>query len=111
MEKQSRIIKFKKEFAEEINASNLSVDTLKKSKVSKEVLEAEVALRKVFGDEIYQRKVISDNIEGEKTIIKLNDEDISFDSEVQKICDGLVDTDFDAGVNVLLSMIADREAE
>ena len=111
MEKQSRIVKFKKEFAEEINASNINVDTLRDSKVSKEVLNAEVSLRKVFGDEIFERKVENENIDGEKEVFKLNDEDIAFDSEVQQICDDLVDMDFEMSVNVLLSKIAEKEEE
>jgi hypothetical protein len=111
MEKQSRIVKFKKEFAEEINASKINVGELKNLKVSKEVLNAEVSLRKVFGDEIFERKVGSENIEGDKEILKLNDEDIAFDSEVQQICDDLVDMDFEMSVNVLLSKIAEKEEE
>ena len=111
MEKQSRIVKFKKEFAEEINASNINVDALRDSKVSKEVLNAEVSLRKVFGDEIFERKVENENIDGEKEVFKLNDEDIAFDSEVQQICDDLVDMDFEMSVNVLLSKIAEQEEE
>ena len=109
MEKQSKLVKFKKEFAEEINASSVSIEELIRAKVSKEVLNAEVALRKVFGDEIYKRKLVDEKIEGEKTVIKLSDEDISFDSEVRDICEGLIDADFEMGVNVLLAKIAEKE--
>ena len=111
MEKQSNISKFKKEFQSEINASKVSLEILKNSKIPNEALEAEVFLRKVFGDEIFERKLENFNIEGEKEIIKLNEDDLSFDTEVQQICENLVDPNFDAGLNVVLAKIAEQEEE
>lgn len=109
MEKQSNISKFKKEFQDEINATEVNLNSLKNAKVPNEVLEAEVYLRKVFGDEIYERQVQNVDITGEKEVIKLNENDLSFDTEVQRICENLVDPNFDAGVNVVLAKIAEQE--
>ena len=109
MEKQSNLSSFKREFADEINAVEVNIDALKSVKIPSEVFEAEISLRKVFGDEIFERNVQTDNIVGEKEIIKLNEEDLTFDSEVQKICEDLVDPNFDAGVNVILAKITEAE--
>lgn len=109
MEKEEALKEFKKEFSEEINATKVSVDDLKKQKVSDAVLEAEVALRKVFGDEIYVQPKTVEKIVGEKEIVKLSEEDITFDSEVREICDGLVDDKFDSGVTLLLVKLDEEE--
>lgn len=109
MEKNEGLIKFQKEFLEEINETELDVQSLKKAKVSDDVLGAELALRKVFGDEIYVKPKLNEDVVGEKNIIKLTEEDISFDSNVQKICEDLIDNNFETGVNVILSKIADME--
>ena len=111
MEKQSNISKFKKEFQDEINATEVRLEALRNAKISSDVLEAEVSLRKVFGDEIFERKVKNVDVEGEKEVIKLNEEDLSFDTEVQHICENLVDPNFDAGVNVVLAKISEQEEE
>ena len=42
---------FKKEFADDIDSVDISVEKLKKLKISSSVLEAETLLRKVFGDD------------------------------------------------------------
>lgn len=109
MEKKEYLSKLKKEFLEEIYATNVSLDSLKDANVTNSVLQAEATLRGVFGDEIYERKAKTDEIVGEKTIIKLNEEDLSFDTQVQDICENLYDAEFDSAVNVLLSKITDQE--
>lgn len=111
MEKKDSLFELKKEFLEEINQAEVLVEDLKNAKVSRDVLSAEVALRKVFGDEIFKRQKLNDEVEGQKEIIKLTEEDIAFDSEVQKLTEGLLDVDFETGVNVLLSKIAEQEEE
>lgn len=109
MEKQSYLSKIKKEFLEEISATDVSVDALKEANVANSILQAEVSLRGVFGDEIYERKTQAEEIVGEKTVIKLNEDDLSFDSQVQEICENLLDVEFDSAVNVLISKITDQE--
>lgn len=108
MEKQN-LDEFKKEFSEEIDFEDVSLDDLKKHKISSNVLESEVVLRKVFGDEIFVPKKTEEKIEGEKEIIKLSEEDIAFDSKVREICENLLDDNFEAGVSVLLSKVNNGE--
>lgn len=111
MEKQDNLKKFQKEFLEEICEKELDIVSLKKAKVSDDVLASEIALRKAFGDEIFEKPKVSEEVDGEKNIVKLTEEDISFDSEVQKICDNLVDVDFETGVNIILSKIEEGADE
>lgn len=100
---------FKKEFQDEINNYNVSLDDLKKVKLSNSVLSAEITLRKVFGDEIFVSKKTEETIGGEKTIVKLSEEDISFDSRVRELCEQLPDANFDANISVVLSKVAEEE--
>lgn len=100
-----KLEEFKKEYFDEINATDVSLEDLKKYKVSNDVLSAEVALRKLFGDELYIPKKTEEKIEGEKEVIKLSEEDIAFDSEVREICENLLNDDFESGVSVLLSKV------
>ena len=109
MEKQESLCRFQKEFLEEIRETKLDVQNLKRAKVSDDILGAEIALRKVFGDEIYEKTKAEEDVFGEKSVIKLTEDDISFDSEVQKICDELIDVNFETGVNVILSKITEME--
>ena len=111
MEKKSNLSGIKKEFLEELNKVDIDVQDLRLAKIPKGVLETEVALRKIFGDEIYVKQKSSEEISGVKEIIKLTDEDIAFDAEVQRITDDLVDVDFETNVNVILSKIAEQEEE
>lgn len=100
---------FKKEFQDEINNCNVSLDDLRKVKLSNNVLSAEITLRKVFGDEIFMPKKKEEIIGGEKTIVKLSEEDISFDSRVRELCEELPDAKFDANISVVLSKVAEEE--
>ena len=111
MEKKNNLSELKKEFLEEINGTEVCVSDLAGAKIPKGILETEVALRRVFGDEIYEKKRTGDSVDGAKEIIKLTDEDIAFDSEVQKLTEELVDADFETGVNIILSKIAEQEDE
>ena len=111
MNKQSKLIEFKKEYFEDIESVEVLVSDLKKQKVSSSVLEAEVLLRKVFGDEIYSPKTLDDNITGEKEIVKLTEEDMALDNQVREICDNLADTIFDNNINVLLNKLKTEEEE
>ena len=111
MEKSIDLSKLKKEFFEEINGTDVGLECLKGFKIPKGVLENEVALRKVFGDEIYQKKKTSDEVDGVKEIIKLSDEDIAFDAEVQKLTEELTDVNFETGVNIILSKVSEQEDE
>ena len=111
MERKTNLAELKKEFFEEISKINIGIDDIKNAKVSKEVLQTEIALRRVFGDEIFEKQKIEDRVDGEKEIIKLSEEDIAFDSEVQRLTDDLVDAEFETGVNVLLSKISEQEEE
>lgn len=105
MDKQAKIDEFKKEFADEIDGINVSVENLKQLKVSSSVLEAETLLRKVFGDEIYTQKKKEEKVFGEKEIVKLSEEDMSFDGQVREICEDLEDVDFDNSVAMFVLQI------
>ena len=105
MDKQAKIDEFKKEFAEEIDGVNVSVEKLKQLKVSSSVLEAETLLRKVFGDELYTSKKKEEKVLGEKEIVKLSEDDMSFDGQVREICEELEDVDFDNNVAMFVLQI------
>ena len=109
MDKQAKIDEFKKEFADEIDGVNISVEKLKQLKVSSSVLEAETLLRKVFGDELYTAKKKEENISGEKEIVKLSEDDMSFDGQVREICEELEDVDFENSVAMFVLQINDGE--
>lgn len=98
----------KKEFQEEIDNEKVDITQLRKNKISNSVLSAEITLRKVFGDEIFVPKKTEETIGGEKTIVKLSEEDISFDSRVRELCEELPDAKFDANVSVVLSKISEE---
>lgn len=98
MSKQDCLEEFKKEFADDIDSVNISIEKLKQLKISSSVLEAETLLRKVFGDEIYTPKKKEENVTGEKEIVKLSEDDMSFDGEVREICENLEDLDFEGKV-------------
>lgn len=95
MDKLLKLDEFKKEFAEDIDSVNVSIEKLKQLKISSSVLEAETLLRKVFGDEIYVPKKKEENVTGEKEIVKLSEDDMSFDGEVREICENLEDLEFE----------------
>jgi hypothetical protein len=105
MDKQNRLDEFKKEFAEDIDSVNISIEKLKKLKISSSVLEAETLLRKVFGDEIYTPKKKEEKVTGEKEIVKLSEDDMSFDGEVREICENLEDLEFDGSSAMFLLKI------
>lgn len=109
MANQDALKEFKKEFSEEIEDVNVTIDDLKKNKFSANILQAEAKLHKIFGDEIYVPKKIEEKIEGEKEIIKLSEEDIAFDSHVRDICENLVDDDFDSKMGVILNKYINEE--
>ena len=48
MDKQNSLDEFKKEFADDIDSVNITVEKLKQLKISSSVLEAETLLRKVL---------------------------------------------------------------
>ena len=98
VDKQNCLDEFKKEFADDIDSVDISVEKLKKLKISLSVLEAETLLRKVFGDEIYAPKKKEEKVTGEKEIVKLSEDDMSFDGEVRDICENLEDLDFEGKV-------------
>lgn len=102
MDKLLKLDEFKKEFAEDIDSVNVSIEKLKQLKISSSVLEAETLLRKVFGDELYVPKKKEENVTGEKEIIKLSEEDMSFDGEVREICENLEDLEFEGSCAVFL---------
>ena len=105
MDKQAKFNEFKKEYFEDIELINVSVEELKKCKIPSSVFEAEVSLRNLFGDEIYVPKKTDESITGEKEIVKLTEEDMALDNQVMEICDSLIDVDFDNNVGVLLSKV------
>ena len=109
MDKQAKLSEFKKEFAEDIDTVNISVELLKKRKVHSSVLEAETLLRKVLGDEIYVPKKHEEKITGEKEIIKLTEDDMVFDGQVRELCDNIVDVEFDNNLGMLLSKMNAEE--
>ena len=102
MDKLLKLDEFKKEFAEDIDSVNVSIEKLKQLKISSSVLEAETLLRKVFGDEIYVPKKKEENVTGEKEIVKLSEDDMSFDGEVREICENLEDLEFEGSCAVFL---------
>ena len=95
MDKQNSLDEFKKEFADDIDSVNITVEKLKQLKISSSVLEAETLLRKVFGDEIYTPKKKEEKVTGEKEIVKLSEDDMLFDGEVREICENLEDLEFE----------------
>ena len=105
MDKLAKLNDFKREYFEDIESVNVSVDDLKKCKVPTSVLEAEVLLRKVFGDEIYVPEKKDENITGEKEVVKLTEEDMALDNQVREICDSIADVAFDNNVGVLLAKV------
>lgn len=102
MDKLLKLDEFKKEFAEDIDSVNVSIEKLKQLKISSSVLEAETLLRKFFGDEIYVPKKKEENVTGEKEIVKLSEDDMSFDGEVREICENLEDLEFEGSCAVFL---------
>ena len=106
-----KINEFKKEFSNEINEREIDVELLKTLKISNSVLQAEVFLRKIFGDEIYTPKKIEDEVVGEKAIVKLTEEDMLFDNQVNEITDNIADVEFDNNVGLLLSKLNEEEDE
>ena len=103
MDKQAKLEEFKREFSDEIDSVNISVEKMKKLKISPSVLEAETLLRKVFGDEIYVPKKIEEKVTGEKEVVKLSEDDMSFDGQVREICDTLEDFEFDNNSATLIA--------
>lgn len=102
MEKE-QFERFKKEFAEDIEEEQVTIEILKKNKISSDILQAEVRLHKVFGDEIYLQEKKEEALNGEKEIIKLSETDIAFDNEVRKICDEIDNSEFDSKVSQILA--------
>ena len=96
---------YKKEFYEEIRAINVKVEDLESMKISNKTLASEVALRKRFGDEITVSKAIEADENEEKTIAKLDTEDIEFDGTVRDICERAVDENFDSEADVFNSYL------
>lgn len=106
---ESLLDDLKKEFSEEIEQKTVSIETLLKAKVPTSVLQAEAKLRKVFGDEIYVPEKKEEIVDGEKTVVKLVGDDISFDSQVRDICDNLNNAEFDSKLAFLLLESQDKE--
>lgn len=111
MEQIEKLNNYKKEFADEIDESLVSIEELKKLKISVDTLAAEVLLRKIFGDEIYQAKKAEEKIGGEKEIVKLDEEDIKFDARVRDICDNISDFEFDSNIGAMLLKVSQEEDE
>ena len=97
---------YKKEFYEEIRAIDVQIKDLEALKISNKTLAAEVALRKRFGDEISVSKAIEADENEEKTIAKLDTQDIEFDGTIRDICERAIDTDFDSEVDMLVASIS-----
>ena len=96
---------YKKEFYEEIRAIGVQVKDLESIKISNKTLAAEVALRRRFGDEISISKAIEADENEEKTIAKLDTEDIEFDGTVRDICERAVDENFDSEADIFNSYL------
>ena len=111
MNKQSKLEEFKKEYLEDIELVDVVIGDLNKQKITSQVLESEVLLRGVFGDEIYTAQKFDGEISGEKSIVKLTEEDMVLDNQVREICGNLVDSVYDNNINVLLSKIKEEEEE
>ena len=107
----NEIVKFddyKKEFYEEIRDIYVKIDDLKDLKISDKIFASEIALRRVFGDEISVSK-FADVADGEeKTISKLDMQDIEFDASIREICEKVVDPDFDSEVDLLRASITEE---
>lgn len=97
---------YKKEFYEEIRAIDVQVKDLEALKISNKTLAAEVALRKRFGDEISISKAIEADENEEKTVAKLDTQDIEFDETIRDICERTIDSDFDSEVDLLMASIS-----
>ena len=54
-------------------------------------------------------KKVEEKITGEKEIVKLTEEDMSFDAQVREICENIEDNDFDNNVGLLLSKVSHGE--
>ena len=96
---------YRKEFYEEIRAVDVQVKDLETLKISNKTLAAEVALRRRLGDEISVSRAIDANESEEKTIQKLDAQDIEFDGVVREICERSVDGEFDSEADRLVALI------
>ena len=97
---------YKREFYEEIRNIDVQVQDLKDLKISDNTLAAEIALRKILGDEISRVRMSEDGSSGEKTITKLDEGAIEFDSVVRKICNDIEDPEFDSSVELFMSSVS-----
>jgi hypothetical protein len=108
----NEIVKFddyKKEFYEEIRSINVKLEDLQDLKIPDKVFASEIALRRVFGDEISFTK-FADVADGEeKTISKLDAQDIEFDASVRDVCERVVDPEFDSEVDLLKASMLEEE--
>jgi hypothetical protein len=100
---------YKKEFYEEIRGIDVQVKDLEAMKISNKTLAAEVALRRRFGDEITVSKAIEADESEEKTIAKLDTQDIEFDGTVRDICERTVDGEFDSEADKFNAYINNQE--
>ena len=96
----------KKEFYEEIRAIDVQIKDLEALKISNKTLAAEVALRKRFGDEISISKAIEADENEEKTVEKLDTQDIEFDGTIREICERTIDENFDSEVDLIIASIS-----
>lgn len=100
------IVNYKREFYEEIRNLKVQVEDLKKLKISNNALASEIVLRKALGDSISQARVTEISGAGESAITKLDNEAIEFDAVVRNICEEVVDAQFDAEVELLMSTVS-----
>ena len=96
-----KIDDYKKEFYEEIRSIHVKLDDLRELKIADKILASEIALRNVFGDEISVSR-FADIADGEeKTISKLDMQDIEFDASIRDFCERVIDPEFDSEVDLL----------
>lgn len=98
------IEKLKKEFNSELSDIKINAKSLIKNKVSEKVLKSEIYLQNIYGDRIGAKKPQEEVFdENQKTVTKINREDISFNSGLKSIFEEIDNSEFDEKLSYLLN--------
>lgn len=93
---------FEKEYYDEIENSNVSIETLEEFGVTKKALSKEVYLRDIYGDEIIVDKVQEKTTNnGKKSVTHLDEDELSLKSEFASIYDSIDGSSFDKNFDLL----------
>ncbi len=92
---------FEKEYYDEIENSNVSIETLEKFGVTKKTLSKEVYLRGIYGDEIIVDKEQAKVTNGKKSITRLCEEELNLKGEFASIYGSIDNSSFDQNFDLL----------